>query len=131
MPDVPLQGQRIAVMAGRELRIERDRLAEKGQRGLVLLRSVFVEVPKPALVGLPGIEPFRRLAQHALLLGLGQRGSMTPGDARGDLVLDGEDVAEVAVVALGPDMGAGGRVDQLRRDAHADCRPCDRLPSST
>ena len=57
-----------------QIRVEPDRLAEKAERDLVLLRCVFVEVPEAALVSLPGIETFRRLAQHALLLGLSQRG---------------------------------------------------------
>ena len=35
-------------------------------------------------------------------------------DACGDFVLNGEDVAEVAVVPLGPEMGFGGRIDELR-----------------
>ncbi len=34
------------------------------------------------------------------------------------LVLQREDVVEVAVVALGPDVVAGIGVDELRRDAH-------------
>jgi hypothetical protein len=40
-------------------------------------------------------------------------------DVARDLILHGEDVAERAVVALGPDMRAGFRLDQLRGDAHA------------
>ena len=41
------------------------------------------------------------------------------GDDRGrDLVLDREDVLEVAVVALGPEVVVGRGVDQLHRDAH-------------
>src|SRR5882672_11883746 len=70
MPDVPLECQRIPIMAGGEVRIEPDRLAEKAESDLVLLRCEFVEVPKAALVSLPGVEASRRLAQHALLLGL-------------------------------------------------------------
>ena len=34
------------------------------------------------------------------------------------LVLDGEDVLQLAIVALGPEMRVMGRVDQLRGDAH-------------
>ena len=40
-------------------------------------------------------------------------------DRLGDLVLQREDVVEVAVVALGPDVAAGRAVDELRGDAHA------------
>ena len=74
VPDIPLQGQCISVMARSEIRIERDSPEEESQGGFVLLRCVFVEVPKAALIGFPGIEPFRQLAQHASLLGVGQCG---------------------------------------------------------
>ena len=67
MPDIPLESQRISIVAGSEIRIERDSLAEEGQGGFVLLRSVFVEMPKAALIGFPRVKPFRRFAQHALL----------------------------------------------------------------
>jgi hypothetical protein len=49
-------------VTGREIRVERGGLAEKGLGDLVLLRPVFVGVPETALIGLPGIEPFRRRA---------------------------------------------------------------------
>ena len=42
-----------------------------------------------------------------------------PDDAVGDLVLYRENIFERAVVAVCPDMVAGGRVDQLRGNAHA------------
>src|SRR5260370_41958184 len=73
VPDLPLESQRVSVMAGSEIRIERDGLAKKGLRGLVFLRPVFVEVPKSSLVSFPSIEPLRRLAHNSLLLGRGQR----------------------------------------------------------
>ena len=44
------------------------------------------------------------------------------GDRLRNLVLDRENIGEVAVVALGPDMVAGRAVDQLRGDAHAGAR---------
>src|SRR5216683_58875 len=93
VPDLPLEGQRVSVMAGSEIRIERDGSAKKGLRGLVFLRSVFVEVPKSPLVGLPSIEPLRRLAQYSLLLGLGQRRLDDTRNTRRDLVLHGKDIA--------------------------------------
>ena len=43
-------------------------------------------------------------------------------DRRRDLVLDREDVLELAVVALGPDVPVGLGIDQLHRDAHAVAR---------
>jgi hypothetical protein len=41
------------------------------------------------------------------------------GDADRDLVLKVEDIFERAVEAVGPQMSAGGRVDQLPGDSHA------------
>ena len=46
----------------------------------------------------------------------------------GDLVLYGEDVGELAVVAFGPEMAAGGDVVELRGDADAVAAPCGRCP---
>src|SRR3712207_908978 len=40
-------------------------------------------------------------------------------NACGDLVLNDEDDAEVAVVPLGPELGLGGRIDELRGHPHA------------
>ena len=40
-------------------------------------------------------------------------------DATGDLILDLENVSEVAIVALCPEMCAMGSVDQLRGNAHS------------
>ena len=41
------------------------------------------------------------------------------GDRPRDLLLNGEDVGELAVVILGPDMRAVVGLDELRGDAHA------------
>src|SRR5215831_21003450 len=101
-------------MTGSEIRVEGNCLPEKALCDLVFLFPVLVEMPQAALIGFPTIKPFRRLSQHALLLGLGQRWLDDPRDAGGNLVLHGEDVAEIAVVAIGPDMGSGNRIDQLR-----------------
>jgi len=39
-------------------------------------------------------------------------------DLTGDLVLQCEHVDQIAIIALGPVMSAGGGVDELRVDAH-------------
>ncbi len=61
----------------------------------------------------PGLDP-ARLPQGDLELA---------GDGGGDLVLDGEDVARVAVEALRPELISGPGVGQLRGDANAFSRP--------
>ena len=45
------------------------------------------------------------------------------GDTRSDVVLHREDVGQISVVTLGPEMRTGGRIDQLAGDAHALPRP--------
>ena len=76
-------------------------------------------MPQAALVGRPGIEALRQLAQGAVLLGIRNRWGDRNGGRLGDLVLHGKDVSEIAVVTLGPDMLAALGFDQLRSDADA------------
>ena len=66
------------------------------------------EMPHPALIALPGVEALGRLARGALAFGCAPRsGWMAAETLARDLVLDGEDIVELAVVALGPEMVAG------------------------
>ena len=51
---------------------------------------------------------------------------MAPATLAGDLVLQFEDVVERAVEAVGPEVRAGGGVDQLAGDAHPAAAPCAR-----
>jgi hypothetical protein len=64
-----------------------------------------------------------RARQRASALRGEQAGLDGPGHAAGDLVLHGKDVAELPIVALGPVMGTGQRIDQLGRDAQALAGP--------
>jgi len=43
----------------------------------------------------------------------------------GDVVLHLEDISHIAVVAVGPQVAAIGRIDELRRDTNALARPAD------
>ena len=64
----------------------------------------------------PGVERVRRPALDALVLG-GVEPRLDRGDdALGDLVLQGEEVRHVGVVAMGPDLQAGRGVAQLGPD---------------
>src|SRR5208282_59783 len=64
----------------------------------------------------------RALAPDAFDLGLAQ-GRLDSADyTQRDLVLQGENIVDRAVIALGPDMPAGVRFDQLASDADAGCR---------
>src|SRR6516225_402695 len=118
VPNVPLQGERVAVTRGRKVWVELNRPSKKIQRDPVFFGGISVEVPKAALAGLPCVQALRRLAQHPLLLGLRQRRLYNRGDTCGNFVLHREDVAEIAIITVVPDMRGIGRVDQLR--CHAD-----------
>src|SRR6516165_5569998 len=76
-------------------------------------------MPQAALISGPGVETPRRFAQGALLLGFGDRRGNRDGYRFGNLVLYREDVGEVAVVALGPDVFSTLGVDELRGDPNA------------
>jgi hypothetical protein len=61
---------------------------------------------------------FGSLGGPALAFGVGQRWLDCHDDTRGDLVLNREDVGQLMVVTLGPEMGAGRSIDQLAGDTH-------------
>src|SRR5262249_12406679 len=84
-------------------------------RERVVMFVVFAQIPQPPLVCRPGVDIPRRLADGPLLLGLGDGWGNSDGDRLGDLVLYRENASEVAIVAFGPDVLAGLRLDQLRR----------------
>src|SRR5690606_38764429 len=74
---------------------------------------------EPAQIAVVGSEARCRLRLGALDLGqLYLRGNRA-GDARGDLVLQLEDVARRAFEPLRPKVSARARADQLARDAYA------------
>src|SRR5712691_8287058 len=71
------------------------------------------KMPHTAVIAFPGVEAVRRFAGGALALAAFDGGHDGGRHSGGDLVLHREDVAEVAVVALGPEVPAGCRLDQL------------------
>ena len=115
---MPLSGSEALVASGKA-RIEINGLLKKFLRERVVISVGFSEMPQPTLVGSPGVEAAGRLAHRALLLGLGDGRSDRGGDRLRDLVLHREDVDEVTVVALGPDVLPGFGLDQLSGDADA------------
>src|SRR5215469_5063262 len=79
-------------------------------------------MPETALICGPGVEASRLLPHGALLLGIGDSRSNSNRHRLADFVLHHEDVGEIAIVALRPDVLAGLGLDQLRRDADAVAR---------
>jgi hypothetical protein len=85
----------------------------------VILRAGFTEMPQTSSIGGSRVEASRRLAQGPVLLGIGNGRHQGDRHCLGDLVLQREDVGEIAVVALGPDVLAGLALDQLSANANA------------
>src|SRR6516162_307618 len=63
-----------------------------------------VHVGEPEVIAVPSIQVLCRLPLHALALDGSQFRLDSGSDHRGDLVLYHEDVREIAVPALGPDV---------------------------
>src|SRR4029077_4474090 len=80
--------------------------------------GALVHMPEPALAIIPGAHVLGTLCDYALGLSAGQCWLDRGGDTRGDVVLHCEDVGQIPVVTLRPEMGAGGCVDELAADAH-------------
>src|SRR6516165_4003600 len=117
---IPLHDQRAGEpeVGVREVGIEQQRLFEQAVGRLAIGRSALVYVPEAALAIIPGAHVLRPLRDNALAFGAGQRWLDRGGDTRGDVVLHREDVSQIAVVTLGPEMGPGGSIDQLAGDTH-------------
>src|SRR5215510_2405082 len=118
---VPLhdQGTSEPKVGVRQVRIERKCSFEQTVGCLAIAAGAPVRMPEPALTVIPRAHVLRPLRDDALAFGARQRRLDSGGDARSDVVLHREDIGQVAVVSLSPEMGAGGNIDKLAADAHA------------
>ena len=91
---------------GREGRVALDRTVEQAQRFVVSLARALIEVLETAQIVIVGVEAVGALALGALDLGLLQPRRDCTDDAGGDEVLQIEDVVEIAVEAIGPQVAA-------------------------
>ena len=66
------------------------------------------------------------LSASRVVFGRAERHLERVDDLAGDVVLDLEDIGQVAIVAVGPQVATGGRVDELRGDPHAIAGAADR-----
>src|SRR6516165_2338516 len=105
-------------MGVREIWIERKRLFEQAVGRDAISSSALVHMPEAALAIIPGAHVLRPLCDYALSFGAGQCWLDRGDDTRGDVVLHREDVGQISVVTLGPEMGTGGYIDELAADAH-------------
>src|SRR6516162_1848319 len=117
---VPLHDQRAGEpkLSVRDIGVECKRLFEQAVGRDAIGPSAFVHMPEAPLAIIPGTHVLRPFRDYALAFGAGQRWLDRGDDTRGDVVLHREDVSDIPVVALGPQMGTGGCIDQLAADAH-------------
>jgi hypothetical protein len=106
-----------------EIRVELDGLLEHLQAVVVIFAASVIAAAQIKIVGL---RIFSGLAGDGFFFLRGQRDAQSLGDAACDFFLDGENVLELAVVALGPHRMARGRFNQLRGDAHPAAGAADR-----
>jgi hypothetical protein len=81
-----------------------------------------IDVRHPAQKVIVGIETLGRLSLGTLDLCLLQLRRYGTDNARRDVVLEVENILKSAVKAIGPEVSAGGGVDELSGDAHAAYR---------
>src|SRR5262245_11028090 len=100
-----------------ESRIKSDCLTKKSLSRRIIFRGSLFQMPQTTLVSGPGVEASWWRAHRTVQFGVGY--SRGDGDRHrfADLVLQCENVGELAVVALCPDVLAGVSLDQLCGDA--------------
>src|SRR5262249_13600254 len=101
-----------------KVRIERDRAVEQRQRFIDGRAGAQMEVRHSAQVIIIGIETLGGLALRTRDLGLFELRREGANHARRDLVLQVENIVERAFETVGPEVGAGRRVDELAGDAY-------------
>ena len=103
--------------------IQLQRLLEVFDRGFVLgLAQEVVKVPGPQVFVVSEQASGRTLLDPLLLVGR-ERGLQGSRDSLGDVALDGEDVLQLPVVGLGPQVFVGRSVHELADDADLVARP--------
>ena len=99
-------------------RIESDGVLEESGCFRPAAAVAFVKERHAAQIGVVGGRHRGRLQRDRLLFLRRHRRAQRGGDGDGDFALDAEDVVELAVVDLGPQMPVGRSLDQLDVDAH-------------
>ena len=85
-----------------------------------------VEVVLPAQVEVVGLGIDGLALRQRDLLGEAELELQRLDDLLGDLLLDVEDVVELALVGVAPDLAIGRDIDELHRDAHRVLEACAR-----
>src|SRR4029078_8300922 len=99
------------------IRLKRERFRQQLERLIDVVWHAGMSIRIGAQIEAIGVEIFHALALGALYLYPAQSRLDGADHAHRDLVLEFEDVVALTIVALGPDVRAGGRIDQLADNA--------------
>ena len=110
-------------MGSCQRRVEFERAVEVRACVRDILQPLPRQMPQTPLVGFPGPQAFRWLAQRAPLFRIRDSRSDGPGDRQRDLVLHCKYVGQITVVTLRPNVVAGLGVDELRGHANPLAAP--------
>ena len=120
-PDCPAQdGMRLRIT-----RLNLDGALQQGLRLLVLPLANSIDQAERTDDETPGVDALGRLVRRAEALFLVEVRLDRGDDVAGDFILDSKNVAQLAVVPLGPDVLAGRCVNQLPRYADLPTRGPD------
>src|SRR5499427_7410787 len=112
------------------VRVSRQRIELHGPFEKLPRLGVHLRTEHPRVAPRPektvvGVQLDRALLQRALQSDVLHRDAERRGNRPRHLVLQLENIAHLAVVAVAPELNAGGAVNQLHRDAHAPGRAPD------
>ena len=105
-------------MSSSKLGIKADGLFEQRFRAYYGLQGKTMNMPYAALIALPRTQAFGRPATGDDLFGVVDFGNDGGRYGCCDLILDSKDITQLAVVALGPEMIALLRIDELDSNAN-------------
>src|SRR5262249_38140874 len=114
-PEVAPSGRAISRSEGR---IELDRLVKQPERLIDRFACAEMQVRYRSQIVVVGIEALGRLVLGAFNFSALQLWRDRPDDTRRQLVLERENVVEIAFKPFRPDVGAGPGVDKLAGDPH-------------
>src|SRR5262245_27115572 len=112
-------------MSLRQRRVELDGVTKQPLCLEIVLRARLVETLRPEMEEVPCAQGVGRFLLDARALGTADLRLDPRGDGRHDLVLQIEDLSEIAIVAFAPYTATGFRLGKPRSDPHAPTRPSD------
>ena len=100
---------------GNQFRIKFDRFLQKRTGLFQIFFRAFIQMSAAVLQHVPGVQIIGLVHPGAVPLCLGELGLDCADHGLGQFILQIEDIFKLAVIPFGPQMVAGGAVDQLGR----------------